>query len=89
MRSKLKSKKRVQSLKKIDVPDDVVKGTEGFERGMEQVATKLNMNRTQVKSVIKKLVEAPELLKFVKEMAGENSDSKDHPEVKMTRTAAR
>ena len=89
MRSKLKSKKRVQSLKKIDVPDDVVKGTEGFERGMEQVATKLNMNRTQVKSVIRKLVEAPELLKFVKEMAGENSDSKDHPEVKMTRTAAR
>ena len=82
----------MQSLKKIDVPEEVGKNAEGFEKGMEAVASKLHMNRTQVKSVIRKLVEAPELLRHVQEMAGDktNADSKDSSgDLKMTRTVAK
>ena len=71
------SKKRM-GLKKIDVPDEVVKNSDEFEERMERMAHKLNLNRTQVKSVIRNLVEVPELFGRVQQLAGEmNSDIQD------------
>ena len=49
-----------------------------FEERMERMAHKLNLNRTQVKSVIRNLVEVPELFGRVQQLAGEmNSDIQD------------
>lgn len=85
------SKKRL-GLKKIEVPEEIVKSAEAFEEGMEKIANRLKLNRTQVKSVIRKLVEAPELLNVVQQIAGESESSEDPtaaPEMRMTRTIAK
>ena len=86
------SKKRM-GLKKIDVPDEVVKNSDEFEERMERMAHKLNLNRTQVKSVIRNLVEVPELFGRVQQLAGEmNSDTKldqTDSQIRVTRKLAK
>ena len=86
--------KRRLGLKKIEVPEEIAKE---FNNGVEdrckieKIGDKLKLNRTQVKSVIRKLVEAPELLTVVQQLAGDpNAEgSPAAPEMRMTRTVAK
>ena len=61
---KIISKKRL-GLKKIDVPEEIQKESQGLE-SVEKIAEKLHMNRTQVKSVLRELAETPELFSLGK-----------------------
>ena len=85
------SKKRL-GLKKIEVPEEIAKKSQALE-GVEKIAGKLKMNRTQVKSVLKELVVTPELFNLVLKQAGESpstaEESSGTPELRVTRTISK
>ena len=59
---KVQTKRRL-GMKKIEVPDDIANdsGLEKLDK-IEKFASKMKMNRTQIKGVIRGICETPELL---------------------------
>ena len=53
-------------MKKIEVPDEIAKdqGLQKLDK-VEKIADKLKMNRTQVKGVLRGILETPDLFNFL------------------------
>ena len=64
---KSQSKRRI-GMKKIEVPDEIAKdqGLQKLDK-VEKFADKLKMNRTQVKSVLRGILETPDLFNFIRQ----------------------
>merc|ERR1712223_1511789 len=99
-KSKMKHKRNVKAkrrlgLKKIGVPDEIANGSANQKLDkIEQFANQRKMNRTQVKTVIRGILETPDLLNYIRQQAGEIppdsvAESTSQPEVRVTRTVAK
>ena len=89
-KSRHMAKKRV-GLKKIDVPEQMATNKEDDDY-VKRVAAKYNLNRTQVKSIYRNLLEAPELINLWKQITGESQSSENDnstPEMRVTRNLAK
>jgi hypothetical protein len=90
---KVQTKRRL-GMKKIEVPDDIANdsGLEKLDK-IEKFASKMKMNRTQIKGVIRGICETPELLHLALKQTGELPDDigelTSQPDVRLTRTGAK
>merc|ERR1711963_467575 len=66
---KAMSKKRV-GMKRIEVPEDILKDAQPINDSVQKMADKLKLHRTQVKGILKALYEVPELLDTARQQAG-------------------
>ena len=89
-------KRKIRYSGNTDVPNeilDAVAGAKGdsFNLRLDKAAKRMRLNRTQVKSVLRKLVESPDLLNFAMEKAGDKPGSSQgtQAEPRITRKLAK
>jgi hypothetical protein len=79
-------KRKIRYGGSTDVPNeilDAVAGAKGdnFNLRLDKAAKRMRLNRTQVKSVLRKLVESPDLLNYAMEKAGDKPESQVEPRI--------
>ena len=77
-------------MKRIEVPDEIIKDAQPINDSVQKMADKLKLHRTQVKGILKALYEVPELLNTAMAQAGEAPENPENsenatPEVRHTR----
>ena len=79
-------KRKIRYGGSIDVPNDIfdaVAGAKGdnFNLRLDKAARRMRLNRTQVKSVLRRLVESQDLVNYALERAGDKPGTQAEPRI--------